>query len=280
MIISFINTLGEKFSIISPNYILSPNWEGFGSLPITHQLIKAPYQDGKTLIDSLFEERNLSIEFTIIGSNRQQIFDRRKIVERHFNPKLGIGILEWQQDDGTKLNIDCIPSDIIFASGDGQSEIHQCVIIPFIAPNPFWYDPTYIERTLVGFEGGWSFPWSFPISFGVVSSTIIVRNEGNVNTPVVLTFHGAVTDPVLKNLTTNEEIRIIKEILDGQILIINTAFGQKSVTLNGENAFEYVDPESVFWQLIPGDNTLKYTATSEGEHARCLVLFYHRYSGA
>lgn len=277
-----MNAKQEKFSIHG-NYILSPSWSGFGDIPVTHQLSKAPYQDGKTYIDTLYEPRRITIEFTITGENRQEIFSRRLNIHRYFNPKLGMGTLEWEQEDGTKYHIDCIPQEIIFADGEGQGQTYQKTIIQFIAPNPFWYDPTEIEKILVGFSGGLSFPFSFPISFGTVTSQITVTNSGNVNTPVVINFYGEVHDPVLQNLTTEEEIRVVKNIADGDVLIINTAFGQKSVRiLSGgsySDAFEYVDPDSVFWQLIPGDNEVKYTTTFEGENSYCQLLYYNRYSG-
>jgi len=87
----------------------------------------------------------------------------------------------------------------------------------------------------------------------------------------------------MQNLTTDEDITIDGTIDDGDILIINTAFGEKSVLIlsGGEytNAFEYVDPDSVFWKLQPGDNVVRYTAASEGENAQCRLYYYHRYSG-
>ncbi|MBA7475297.1 hypothetical protein ES707_10663 [subsurface metagenome] len=282
MLISFTNGNGETFNIHG-NYILSPNWSGFGEVPIKHQLTKAPYQDGRTYIDTVFEPRDLTIEFTIKGNNRQEVFDRRANVARHFNPKLGVGTLIWQQENGTIYCIDCIPKTPVFPSGDGQSYSHQIVIIQFLAPNPFWYDPMQIEKILVGFSGGWSYPWSFPMSYGQVGTQLEVINTGNIDTPVMIYLYGEVVDPRIQNLTTEEEISIILTVADGDILIINTAFGEKAALIlsGGEynNAFEYVDPESIFWKLKPGSNTLGYTVASEGENAQCRIYYYNRFSG-
>lgn len=282
MLISFTNANDETFNITG-NYILSPNWSGFGELPVDVQMSKAPYQDGKTYIDTIAEPRILTIEFAIMGDTRQEVFDRRLIVTRHFNPKLGLGILKWTQDDGTIYYLDCLVSKPVFPSGDGQSASHQIVIIQFIAPNPFWYDPTQVERILIGFSGGWSYPWSYPMSYGQVGTQIDVINTGNIDTPVMIYLYGEIVDPTIKNLTTEEEISVIHTIPDGDILIINTAFGEKAAMIlsGGEyvNAFEYVDPDSVFWKLKPGYNLLGYTVASEGENAQCRIYYYNRFSG-
>jgi len=281
MLISFVNGSGETFDITG-DYVLSPKWD-LGNANVVHQTSKAPYQDGETYIDTIFDPANPILEFTIKGETRQEIFDRRLYVHRHFNPKLGIGTLKWTQEDGTIYCIDCIPNKPVFPSGEGQSRTHQAVIIQLYAPNPHWYDPTQWESVMVGFSGGFSFPFSFPLSFGQVGTQIEVNNLGNIETPILVYLYGEVIDPVITNLTTDESIIIARTVDDGDILIINTAFGEKSamVLSGGEyiNAFEYVDPSSVFWKLQPGPNQLRYTVTSQGQNAQCRMYYYHRFSG-
>jgi hypothetical protein len=278
----FTNADGDDFNF-SGNYILSPRWDGFGETPVDIQTTKAPYQHGRTYIDTIAEPKEMTVEFTITGSTRQNVFDRRKIVAERFNPRLGLGTLKWIQDDLTEYHIDCIPRGPDFMDGEGQSANHQVVIVSFIAPNPFWYDPTQIERIMVGFSGGLSLPFSLPFNLGTVGSQITVTNSGDIETPVMIYFYGEVENPSIENSTTEEEISITKTVQDGEILIINTAFGEKSVLLltggEYENAFEYVDDDSIFWSLDPGDNTVSYTVASEGANAECRLYYYNRYSG-
>ena len=282
MLITFVNANDESFSI-QDNYILSKNWSGFSEIPIDHQLSKAPYQDGKTYIDTLFDPRILTVEFLIKGDNRQEVFDRRLTVTKQFNPKLGVGKIIWEQEDGTTYHLDCIPYTPIFPDGQAQNKWYQVVIVQFLAPDPFWYDPTQIQQIMVGFSGGFSLPFSFPINFGTVGTQIDVSNSGNVSTPVIIYLYGEVVDPVITNTTTGEAITISQTVSDGDILIINTAFGEKSsLLLSGgvyTNAFEYIDPDSTFWKLEPGSNTISYSVTSEGANAACRVYYFHRYSG-
>ncbi len=284
MLITFTNANDVSFPI-QGNYILSPDWSGFGDMPVSNQLSGAPYQDGKTLIDTIYNERYLTIPFAIIGTTRQLVFDRRRRIHEVFNAKLGIGTLKWQQDDGSEYHIDCIADKVMFAEGQGQSDNHQQVIISLLAPNPFWYDPSQYEQYLVGFDGGWSYPWSFPRSYGTVGTTITIDNTGTVSTPVYIEFTGEVVDPVITNETTGKELKIVKTIDDGNILIINTEFNNPYVEISSggikSNAMEYVDPESNLsdFSLDVGENVISYTATSEGTNAKGRLYYYHRFSG-
>jgi len=280
--IKFINSNGETFNFSIPNYALQ-QWEGFESVKVSHKTTKAPYQDGETLIDSVFESKQLSLQFEIQAETRALLQLRRRIVSRYFNPKLGLGKLVYTDDNGNVFHLDCIVEDIIMPGGDAKGPTWQQVLITFIAPNPFWYDPNILTSYLVGFAGGLSFPFSFPLNFGTVGTQITINNSGNVDTPILITFSGEITDPVITNNTTGESITIIKTINDGDTLIINTAFGSKSVQISSggvySNAFEYVDPSSKFWQLVPGENDISYSATSEGANAKGQLQYYQRYSG-
>lgn len=278
--LTFVNANSEEFEISPPNYLLL-DFDGFEQGDIDIQSSKAPYQDGGTYIDNLFPEKIITLEIALFGDNQQEVFDRRITVGQRFNSRLGPGTLKFEQVAGPTYHIDVITKSIKF--GSIKSKYHNVAIIELIAHNPFWYDPTQVEHIMIGFSGGFSFPFILPFSLGAVGSQIEVDNVGDIETAVMIYFYGEVVNPTIQNLTTDEEIAIIKTINDGDILIINTGFGEKSVLIlsGGEytNAFEYVDPDSVFWQLDPGTNFLKYTAASEGANAQCRVYYYHRFSG-
>ena len=283
MLFSFTNAKGETFAI-QENYMLQPTWET-GNAESIHQSSKAPYQDGETYIDTIFGTANPVLEFYIIGESRQEVHDRRLIVAKHFNPKYGVGTLKWVQDDGiTTYWLDCVPKQPLFPAGEeGRGEDFQAVIIEFIALNPYWYNPTQVERIMVSFSGGFSFPFKYPFNLGTVGDKITADNAGDVETPVIIYLYGEVENPKIQNISTDEEISVTKKIEDGEILIINTAFGEKSaLILSGgvyTNAFEYVDSDSVFWKLLPGTNVINYTAASEGANAQCILYYYNLYSG-
>lgn len=277
--LTFINANDEEFGISPPNYLLL-NFDGFEQGQVDIQSSKAPYQDGETYIDNLFSKKIITLEIALFGKNQQEVLDRRLIISRMFNTRLGVGKLRFAQVEGSTYDIDVITKSITFGKG---TKYHNVAIIELIAHNPFWYDPTQIENIMIGFSGGFSFPFIIPFNLGTVGSQIEVTNAGSVETPVMIYFYGEVVNPRIQNLTTDEEISIVQTVDDGEILIINTAFGEKSAMIlsGGEyvNAFEYVDPDSTFWKLLPGNNTLKYTVDSEGQNAQCRIYYYNLYSG-
>ena len=56
-------------------------------------------------------------------------------------------------------------------------------------------------------------------------------------------------------------------------------FGEKYVRINGENAFHYIDLDSVFWQLDPGENILSYQSNNDSIKTRVIVKWKNRYIG-
>lgn len=278
--LTFVNADDEEFPIEPPNYILL-GFEGFEQPSTDIQMSKAPYQDGKTFIDDIFDERIVTLTFKVFADDQQELFDRRATINQKFNSRLGMGILKLEQVEGSDYYLDVITKSVNFI--ESANSEYTTAVIQLIAPNPFWYDPTQYESIMVGFSDGFSFPFSLPVSFGQVGTEVTITNSGNVDTPVLIYFYGEVEEPVIENQTTEESITLVETVDDGDILIINTAFGEKSAMIlsGGEytNAFEYVDSDSDFWKLQPGENSVRYTASSEGENAECRLYYYNRFSG-
>ena len=88
--ITFTNANGEEFSINPPNYLLM-GFKGFEMPSNDIQLSRAPYQDGRTFIDQLFDERVITLEIALFGDTQQELFDRRLVVNQRFNSRLGMG---------------------------------------------------------------------------------------------------------------------------------------------------------------------------------------------
>jgi len=279
----FTNSRGETILIdghVKP--LLLSRLEGTGGSPVEVQMQKAPYQDGETYIDSLLGPRYLSIEGLIWATKQGAVLDRRQRLARVFNPSLGLGTFRLELGH-TAYEIDAaVDSPVAFP--DRTSKPIQSFAVSLVCPDPAWREPTDETWTLASFVGGFSFPFSFPLSFGTVGQELDIENKGDMESPVLIRMTGPLTNPVLENVTTGQRITITREIQGGETLEINTAFGQKSVTIvsasgSRSNGFHYVSPSSEFWGLIPGLNTVSYAATEESANSSVTLSFYHRYSG-
>lgn len=276
---------GETMALHNHVDVLVQLLEGTGEAPVTLQMSKAPFQDGQTLIDQVLEPREMTIQLLIKGNDRQELWDKRRKLTRLFNPKLGLGTLRWEQDNGTAYAIKAVcDGGIEYPEGAGQGDRLQTAMIHLLSPDPAWYRPTPEEWVLASFVGGMTLPLQFPVSFGQVGQSVPIHNKGDLATPVRLVFRGPLKNPVLENVTTGQEIRITEQLLAGEYLEIETAFGRKSVwktDAEGQrfNAFHYVAPDSVFWQLVLGMNEISYSATEESGDAAVTLTFFHRYVG-
>jgi hypothetical protein len=279
--IVFTNARGETVYIGTIRPFILQLFDTSSSANIQTQ--KAPFQDGQTYIDSLLEPRSISVIVAILTDTDEKLFEQRQLLSRVFNPKLGPGTLRYEYPGGVREVKAIAETGVVFPGGrENKATGYQRALVNLFCPDPLWFDPSEELFTMASFVGGMSFPMAFPLSLGTVGQTLFIENKGDVNTPVLLTFKGPLKNPVLENKTTGEQIKITQTLPAGERLEINTAFGQKSVRRidtagNSTNAFHWVSPDSVLWQLVPGTNEVSYSATEEAGDSAVTVEFYHRF---
>src|SRR5690606_29532291 len=99
----YTNELGQSIKFSDrPPYVLT-KIEGLGDLDADIQTQKAPYQDGETHIDTLFEPRYINMEISIVGEN---VDDLRRQLSKIMNPKVN-GVLRYEEETIVK-EIECI----------------------------------------------------------------------------------------------------------------------------------------------------------------------------
>ena len=259
--------------------------DGLSYLEVDTQTQKAPFQDGLTYLDSLLSARVIDIELNIRANTYEDLFVKKHEIQKIFNPKLGLGVLRYVYPGGER-EIEAVATYVpkMFNGANQMNPNYQKVFITLLCPNPAFRDTTKTTINVSSFTGGFDFLMEFSIDFGLVGQQATVTNEGELPTPILATFQGPVTNPVLQNLTTGEQIKITLNIPSGYRLEINTAFGEKSVILYnpsnvGTNAFYTVDPSSTFFMLQPGENILSYASTTSAGNDVLTVEYYNRYLG-
>ena len=139
-------------------------------------------------------------------------------------------------------------------------------LVEFFAPDPRIYDatPGSVTTNLPTSGSGSSFPWTFPVNFGGTtdSGSVVVTNEGNFDALPVFRIDGPVVNPEIENVTTGETLSLTIDVDAADFLEIDTA--APSVLLNGTaSRFPNVSTASVFPRLAPGDNELRFRATTD-----------------
>lgn len=156
--------------------------------------------------------------------------------------------------------------------------------VDLICMDPMFQDVLQTGDSIATWIRGWKWKFTLPFKMkerGETQKNII--NTGHVETPVEIYFHGPAVNPSIKNITTGETIRIIRELTTDDVLYINTGFRQKKVEIirNGTrtDAFDYIDLSSRFFSLQVGDNVIEY-ASENGLAPQSVEIYYkNRYLG-
>jgi hypothetical protein len=134
--------------------------------------------------------------------------------------------------------------------------------IPLVAPDPRKYATTpqqvqvvlpapVVSPLALPFTSG--FPVAFPGGFLPEASSAVVTNAGTFETRPQLTVNGPVTSPAIVNATLGSVISFTGLIMGASdVLTVDT--DNKQTFLNG--LFYPADPQSSWWVLSPGDNTV------------------------
>lgn len=271
--IIYENERGQSIVLGDSAPLMVTKMDGLGSLKNELQRQKAPYQDGSTITGVSLSDRELIIEGVILAADKE--IYRRQLLQA-FNPKLK-GTLRYEKGSIVK-EIGC-STELAPAFPSDFSKNYQVFLITLLCPSPFWLDTFYEGEEMAYIMGGLKFRLSLPTSFSNRGFKRKANNEGDVETPVLIEFKGPAVNPTVTNETTGEYIKIKRELGEQDVLTLSTAFGQKYVRINGENAFHYIDLASTFWQLQPGENILSYTSNNDSINTRVTVKWKNRYIG-
>lgn len=277
----FTNSRGESIELFGRPYRLF-RVEGLGDVEADIQTQKAPYQDGSTLIDTILEDRPIEIELKIVGNNEVEMMDNRRKLSSVFNPKLGMGRLEYI---GTHhKTIGAVPETVpFFPDGStNRSSTFQKALINLRCPNPYWKSPTVTEEP--AFEPRFRFPFSGPFIMGIQRDQRIINNDGDAPAPLQIEFFGPAVNPKIINNTTGEYIKINQTLEEDEKMLIDTTDGNKSVFFVDEeghkrDVFNWIDLESTFFDLIVGENDITYTADSDIQGTIVNIQYNKNYVG-
>ncbi|WP_337034748.1 distal tail protein Dit [Paenibacillus illinoisensis] len=282
--VTFTNSRGESLYLGTSKPFYLKKITGTGGVPGNLQSTKSPYQDGSSFVDIQLAERPIVVEGGIIANSRQQMYQYRRDFMRILNSKLGPGKLVYTNSARSYAIGAVVENTPDF--DDDRIVNNQPYKINFTCPDPYFTDETQISKGLRFESGGLTFPLRLPTQFAYSAYRGLFQNDGDVETPVEIHYKGPALNPVVINETTGEFIQVNYDLGENDVLVINTAFGQKRVeVVNSDrtrtNVFHWIDLGSTFFQLLPGRNMLRYDSDREGDRsvATVTVYWYNRYGG-
>lgn len=275
------NQNGESITLGNQAPYFLETIDGVGEVSVAIESQKAPKQDGSTYLGNVLENRAISIEGTIITKGDPgAVLEARRLMQRVLNPKLDAVTITYRRGNQAKEIVGIAETTPVFPSGQGSKGLYyQKFLLHLICHEPFWLDTYFESREMSYLMGGVQFRLRLPTLFSYRGFKRRAINGGDVATPVEIEFKGPAVNPTVSNLTTGEFIRVNRELAEDDVLSIGTAFGKKYVRINDENAFHYIDLDSVFWSLVPGENALSYTSNNDSIKTRVVVSWKNRYVG-
>ncbi|MED4359476.1 phage tail family protein [Geobacillus stearothermophilus] len=275
--IIFTNSRGQSVELKNSAPFLLQSIDGLGDVDAEVQTQKAPFRDGSTYIDSVLQERAISLEVVILA-DKSTLLEKRQYLASVFNPKLGKGVLRYENGE-TIREIEAVPDGVpVFPSGrENRGLVFQKALVNLLCPNPFWKSTEITEEPT--FEPLFSFPFEGMFQIGIQRDARIIVNDGDAPAPLQIEFHGPAVNPIIINKTTGEFIKVNQTLGENEIMKIDTTPGRKSVCFiqpdgTERNVFNWIDPESTFFQLVVGENEIEYSADSDIQGA--IVNISHR----
>ncbi len=129
-------------------------------------------------------------------------------------------------------------------------------------------------------SGGAAYPATYPRAFdpGLVPGAALLQVGGTVAAPPVIDIYGPCHDPLVRLVSTGEQVRLLMPVAAGQFVRVDMA--ARTVLLNGDlNQSRYgrLDFVSSSWWALPVGSAVQVVFTPEGPRAGCqAVLVWHR----
>lgn len=286
----YTNSRGESVEL-SPKSIFHVNVakdvSGIADVKNTIYTSSSMSQHGETYLGQKFDTRDVDISGTIATTDKDTAITLRRKLQKILNPELE-GTLTYIYKDFVRV-INCRAAD---APQFKRKSVFYTFTISLDCLSPFWREEQETKQEVASWVSSFMFELEIPddgdgIEFGYREPNIIVDvyNEGDVATGmrILFTASGTLTNPVLLNVNTGEFIKINATLLSGDVVEINTAYGEKGaiLTRNGEksNYFRYIDVDSTFMQLEIGDNVFRYSADSGDDALEVTIYHSDKYLG-
>jgi len=274
----YTNEKGEsvEFGRNTPYKVISIDGESAIQNVITSS--KNYAQDGESINAMALDIRPILIQGRLTARSKSELETHRRKLIRVFSPKLKGRYVKL--DSAVEYQVECVVEFAPHFASVVRNDKSVNFQISLICPDPYWQSVTESETEIVTWIGGLEFPLVFPTQFSTAGEKRInVINAGDVETPIRVEIAAPATNPKLTHIGTGEFIRIKRELTGNDVLVVTTDFGNKRVEIDGVSKFNYIDQETTFFSLLPGDNILEYTSDDEQEKARVRISYKNRYLG-
>lgn len=236
--------------------ILINDHQGFDFPVVRTDIKNFGNADGALLGSALYGSRKMGINGEIIGESEADYELKRRQLQSVFNIRNGLQRMIIETTGGLIVRADVIVTNTLGMDYSKGSRIRGPFRLELESPFPFFLGNTiHTQRIIAGTGGGGVVPSAIPFQLtGQDLSTNNVTNNGNVEAWFTSRISGPITNPVLKNATTDQQLSITYDLDSDDYIDLD--FRLHTARLNDNlNVFEFISGE--WWKLEEGVNTLK-----------------------
>ncbi len=245
--------------------------------PVEHVTDDVPGEAGSRLREVRVRDGQVVVPVAVKARDEVELRERLRVWVDRFAPDRGDGRLRVTGPAGDQRELVCR-----YASGlegdesrDNRGYWVQKAAIVLRAFDPYWYAVSDVAETFTPPAPATFFP-IFPLrlSGSEVFADATVDNSGDVDTWPVITIVGPGVHPVVANLTSDERIELDVTLAAGDVIVVDTRPGVKSVRAgDGSNLFGAL-VNSTLWSLRRGSNAVRVEMS--GATAASSVRVAHR----
>lgn len=263
----------------NPAYAIT-NIDGFDPPEATINTSKNAGADGSLFNSAYANERQITITMVInapVEQNRINLY-------RWFKTKFPVKLT--YETESRNVYIEGYVQSIQI----GYFEKKQTAQIVVLCPKPYLNGSETNEQIFSNINPLFEFPFSIPAE-GVPFSEVLlyveksILNYGDIVTGVLIKINalGTIENPKIYNVETREHMILNINLLRGDVVEINTRFGEKSITLIRDGVESSIvgslEDGSTWFQLEVGDNVFTLNADSGIENMFVSFTVIDQYEG-
>lgn len=271
----------KEFTIDGNDWkIPSDGLEGFGTFENDISMVDNAVGDGGIITSSRIAQKDR----TITAKSRNPCLNdvlRRSAIS-FFNSKFTyrifvtyMGITRWCEGKIYKFNL---PNGNVHRTMD--------MTVTFLCPDPYLKSYEDFGKNIASVVGMIAFPYLCRKEQGITggrfnfAKKVVLENDGDVETycKAVFTAKGSVKNPKL--IMDGAFVRIIDEMAEGDVIIIDFTSNPPTVEKNGTNFIGHCDRRSSFDEMIlkVGDTEISFDA-DDGSNLLDVSIYYNKLYG-
>lgn len=229
-------------------------------------------------VSALYGRRRWTLDGDVVGADQSDFINKRDELQSALDAIDGEITVKFTLSNSKAVQIDAIFLSLSFAPRPGtiNSSPFQ---IEFESAFPFLVGQSAKQETLVLATGGGGKvpPDTMPmgLSYGTGGSVFPINNGNAIFYPTAR-INGPVSNPALRNETTNKEIQFNITLSSGEYLDVD--FKRKTV-FNHQGVNQYSVKAGDWWYLAPGQNQIKFLAGAYDADASVTFNYRDSYLG-